>query len=29
MTLLICDRENQKIGEMHGKIYETISMGRD
>ena len=29
MTLLMRDRENQKIGEKRGKIYETISMGRD
>ena len=29
MTLLMRDRENQKIGEIRGKIYETISMGRD
>lgn len=29
MTLLMRDRENQKIGERRGKIYETISMGRD
>ena len=29
MTLMMRDRENQKIGEIRGKIYETISMGRD
>ena len=29
MTLLMRDRENQKIGEKRGKIYETISMGKD
>lgn len=29
MTLLMRDRENQKIGEKRGMIYEAISMGRD
>ncbi len=29
MTLLMRDRENRKIGEKLGKIYEAISMGKD
>ncbi len=28
MTLLMRDRENQKIPEICGKIFETISMGK-